>query len=72
MTTTQQRMAIIFDEWRKRWIEDPKDYIPLEEDGDPKTYGENCARFFEELANELDEKGLLPKPEKVENQWTVQ
>ena len=62
---TIQRMTKIFNEWAKRYSEDPKEYSNiLDEKGNPvKDYGECCARYFTDLANEMDEKELLPKAE---------
>lgn len=64
MTTTQQRMAAIFNEWAKRYAENPDEFEDiLDDDGNPVTdYGECCARYFDELAKEMDSSGLLPKP----------
>lgn len=65
MTTTQQRMAKIFNEWAKRYSDNPDEFSDiLGEDGKPvKDYGECCAVYFEKIAREMDEKGLLPIPE---------
>jgi len=62
MNVTQQRMAAIFNEWAKRYAENPSEFSEvLDENGNPvKGYGENCAIYFEKLAKELDEKDLLP------------
>lgn len=64
MNTTQQRIAAIFNEWAKRYAENPNEFSAiLDDDGNPVTdYGENCALYFERLANEMDANGLLPKP----------
>ena len=64
MNTTQQRTAAIFNEWAKRYAENPDEFSGiLDDDGNQVTdYGENCALYFEQLASEMDADGLLPKP----------
>ena len=64
MTTTQQRMAAIFNEWAKRYADDPDSFSKiLDENGRPVSdYGECCAIYFAEIAGEMDAKGVLPKP----------
>jgi hypothetical protein len=61
---TRQRMAIIFNEWNRRYCENPDDFGDnFDLDGNPnKDYGECCADYFTEIADELDEKNLLPRP----------
>lgn len=61
---TFQRMAIIFNEWNRRYCENPDDFDDnVDLDGNAKKdYGECCADYFYKLAEELDEKGILPKP----------
>jgi len=63
MTTTQQRMTIIFNEWAKRYADDPKSFSNiLGTDGKAvEDYGENCTLYFERLAAELDAAGRLPQ-----------
>ena len=60
---TKSRMAKIFNEWAKRYSENPDEFDDiLDEDGNPVSdYGENCALYFEQLANELDAQNVLPK-----------
>ena len=62
MNVTQQRMAAIFNEWAKRYADNHSEFSDiLNENGDIVIdYGESCAIYFEKLAKELDEKGLLP------------
>ena len=64
MNTTQQRMTAIFNEWARRYAENPDDFRSiLDEDGNPVAdYGECCARYFEKIAAEMDAEGLLPTP----------
>jgi len=61
---TKNRMAKIFNEWARRYSENPDEFDDiLDEDGNPVSdYGECCALYFEKLANELDEQNILPKP----------
>jgi hypothetical protein len=64
MNYIQVRMAMIFDEWAKRYVEnyDGFDNI-LDNFGKPvENYGLKCAIYFEKLADEMDESGLLPLP----------
>ena len=67
MNITQQRMAIIFNEWASRYAANPSDFSEIiDENGDViNDYGESCATYFERLAKELDEKGLLPRPPSI-------
>ena len=69
MNTTQQRMAAVFDEWAKRYAESPDEFSEiLDEDGKPVTgYGERCARYFEQIAREMDEAGVLPRQGRAEH-----
>ena len=64
MTVTQTRMTMIFNEWNHRYLEDPESFSStLDEEGNPvEDYGELCMRHFNEIANDLESKGLLPKP----------
>jgi len=64
MNTTQQRMAAIFNEWARRYAEKPDEFSSIiGADGKPiADYGENCARYFEWIAREMDSAGVLPKP----------
>lgn len=65
MNIIHERLAIIFNEWALRYSKNPEEFGEiLNEDGKPvEDYGEQCAIYFCEIANELDSKGLLPKPE---------
>lgn len=64
MTTTQTRMAMVFNEWAKRYADNPAAFSDvLGEDGRPvEDYGVCCALYFEQLADEMDAAGLLPRP----------
>lgn len=47
-------MAAVFNEWARRYSEDPMSFDPiLNEDGTPvEDYGQSCAIYFEQLADE--------------------
>jgi len=64
---TRERMTMIFNEWAKRYSESPDEFSDiLDDEGNPVSdYGENCAIYFEKLANEMDNNGLLPTPAPV-------
>jgi hypothetical protein len=59
-----QRMAKIFNEWARRYADDPSSFSDiLGEDGRPvEDYGERCSIYFTKLAAEMDASGDLPKP----------
>ena len=69
MNTTQQRMTAIFNEWARRYAENPDDFgAILDADGKPvDDYGQQCALYFEKIADEMDAAGLLPHPSMVPN-----
>lgn len=62
MNITQQRMTAIFNEWAKRYAQNPEEFSSILDDaGNTVTnYGENCTYYFEQLANEMDGANLLP------------
>ena len=64
MNTTQQRMAAIFNEWARRYAENPDDFGEiLDADGKPvEDYGQRSALYFEKIADEMDAAGQLPRP----------
>lgn len=64
MNTTQQRMAAIFNEWARRYAENPDDFGEiLDADGKPvDDYGQRSALCFEKIADEMDAAGQLPRP----------
>lgn len=64
MNTTQQRMAAIFNEWARRFAENPNEFCSiLGADGKPvEDYGQRCARYFNEIAKDMDAVSALPKP----------
>lgn len=63
LTTTQQRMAKVFNEWAKRYSENPAAFTDvLDENGAPvEDYGECCAIYFTNLDLEMEEKGVISK-----------
>lgn len=63
-TVTRKRMTLIFDEWARRYSENPDDFQNiLDENGNPvEGYGESCALYFAMIAQEMDANGLLPLP----------
>lgn len=63
-TATRKRMTLIFDEWARRYSENPDDFQNiLDENGNPvEGYGESCALYFAMIAQEMDANGLLPLP----------
>ena len=58
-----QRMALAFDEWARRYAEDPDQFDGmLDEHGNPiENYGERSAEYFNQLIKEMDEANQLPK-----------
>lgn len=67
MNIVQKRMTIIFNEWAERYAANPSEFGSiLDGDGKPVTdYGQNCAHYFEKIANELDAAGKLQRPQVV-------
>ena len=62
MSITQQRMALIFNEWARRYSEAPESFaLVVDAHGNPvANYGECCAVYFAQIATEMDAMGLLP------------
>lgn len=56
VSINMKRVAMIFDEWQKRYTENPSKFEKiLDEKGEPVTgYGECCAIYFKKLASELN------------------
>ncbi|UCV08463.1 hypothetical protein [Dechloromonas denitrificans] len=65
MRIAGQRMVAIFNEWAKRYADNPGGFgALLGSDGRPVSdYGEGCALYFEEIEAELEAAGALPKQE---------
>lgn len=63
MTTNETRMKLIFNEWAARYATNPAEFGKIRgEDGWPvKDYGEACMRYFNKLAAEMEEAGLIPQ-----------
>ena len=54
-TATKKRMAIIFNEWAKRYCENPEEFDSIcDGNGKPvETYGDSAAIYFDMLSQEL-------------------
>lgn len=65
MNTTQQRMTAIFNEWARRYAANPDEFSDiLDADGKPvEDYGQCCTIYFEKIADEMTQAGLLTLPE---------
>jgi hypothetical protein len=53
ITATESEMAAIFEEWLRRYNEEPERFT--EEYGEPEGYGVGCADYFLRLHAELAE-----------------
>jgi hypothetical protein len=55
MTLEHQYLAAVFDEWAKRYAENPDEFGSiLDDDGKPvEDYGLRCAIYFDQLVSEL-------------------
>ena len=64
-SVTEDRMTAIFNEWNRRYSEDPDSFsASLGEDGEPlEDYGQRCYRYFNEIAEDMDSRGELPTPD---------
>lgn len=68
MSVTLDRMAMVFNEWARRYNENPEQFdmdmiTRVDKSGKPvKDYGMICAVYFCELAKEMDSKNMLPRP----------
>jgi hypothetical protein len=67
MSVTHQRMALIFNEWARRYSEAPESFSSiLDDQGKPVSdYGECCAIYFAKIGLEMDAAGLLPKEDRA-------
>ena len=63
-SVTIQRMSIIFNEWARRFAENPSDFgSVLDSNGvQVEDYGDRSAIYFNQIATELDAAGKLPRP----------
>lgn len=57
---TEEQLAEIFEEWQRRWQEDPESFKSCEEAfaTPPTTYGESAAKVFLWILADLDHGGL--------------
>jgi len=56
ITLDEQALASVFEEWDRRWRENPQDFLDLVTHltkGTPLTYGQACAPYFIKLAMEV-------------------
>lgn len=55
MNTIQQRIAAIFNEWARRYAQNPDEFgAILDADDKPvEDYGQQCAIYFEEIARDM-------------------
>lgn len=55
MNITTQRLAALFNEWARRYAENPSEFLEIiDENGNPvKDYGENCVVYLQKLQEEL-------------------
>jgi hypothetical protein len=55
---------MIFDEWANRCAKNPEEFDKWYQGEEPAAdFGERCMRFFVQIAEEMDAKNLLPRPE---------
>lgn len=62
MSYSDDRMAMIFNEWARRYSESPDEFGEML-DGDGNLisdYGQRCTAYFKRIANEMDAAGVLP------------
>ncbi len=64
MNAEQKRIAAIFNEWARRYSENPSEFGKiLDAEGKPVTeYGECCALYFEKIANEMKVSNSVAVP----------
>ena len=62
MTYIDERMAMIFNEWARRYSETPNEFgAILDSNGKPiEDYGQRCTVYFKKIAGEMDAVGALP------------
>ena len=67
MNAEQKQMAAIFDEWARRYAENPSEFGEiLDAEGKAVTgYGERCAICFEKIRNEMKFTNLISAPPKA-------
>jgi hypothetical protein len=62
ITTNPSAIASAFDEWLRRYEENPDDYYADYRDGEEETYGEACARLLIELLGRPVSPPERPRP----------
>lgn len=62
MSYIDERMAMIFNEWARRYSEKPNEFGQiLDSNGKPiEDYGQRCTVYFKKIADEMDAAGVLP------------
>lgn len=60
----QDQIAAVFNEWAKRYADDPDQFGPiLDTDGRPiEDYGARCAAYFMQVAVSIGFLGSIPSP----------
>lgn len=55
MFVSKTHMAAVFDEWLRRYTENPDAFDDwFDENGEPAAeYGKRCAEYFQEVADDL-------------------
>lgn len=54
ITVTEDRLATLFEEWLRRYDEEPERFT--EEYGEPEEYGAGCAAYLIRLNDEVDDR----------------
>ena len=59
---THQQMAAIFNEWARRYAENPDEFDSiLDANGKPvEDYGQRCALYFDQIAQDMGAVAALP------------
>jgi len=57
MNSTQRQMAAVFNEWARRYAQNPDEFSEIiGSDGEPLAdYGKRCALYFEQIYSDLIE-----------------
>lgn len=73
MSIIHQRLVGIFNEWAERYAKDPNEFGSiLDDNGNAVSdYGECCARYFCQIAKEMDQAGQLPRHGAPIQQWMM-
>ncbi len=64
MTVTETRMTMTFNEWARRYADNPGEFGEIiGPDGKAVAdYGERAMRTFNRIADEMDAANALPRP----------